>query len=235
MPRWRLGKRRNALGTSAARLAVASALGAGLVIGLAGPASAHETRTVGAYNFTVGWKQEPTYVGVQNAVQLFVHDAQGKALDDIGDNLKVAVLFGSQQSAPLDLAASFDPDTGLGTHGEFDAAIIPTQPGNYTFHFTGSIGSQQIDQRFTSSDTTFDTVKVPTGIEFPTQDPTAGQLATSISRIDPRVSAAKTIADSASSSASTAKTLGIIGIVTGVVLGGAGLATGLSSRRRRTT
>ena len=232
MARRRTGAGRGVVRRSLARLGLAAVLGTGLILALAGPASAHETRTVGAYTFTVGWKVEPTYVGVQNAVQLFVHDAKGNALDDIGDSLKVVVIYGTQQSSPLSLDASFDPDTGLGTHGEFDAAIIPTQPGDYTFHFTGSIGSQQIDQRFTSSDTTFDTVKTPVGIEFPGKDPTAGQLATSISRIDPRVSAAKSTADSASSSASTAQVLGIIGIVAGVVLGGAGLAVGLSARGR---
>ena len=232
MARSRTGVRRGVVRRILVRLGLATSLGTGLILGLAGPASAHETRTVGAYTFTVGWKVEPTYVDVQNAVQLFVHDAKGNALDDIGDSLKVVVIYGSQQSAPLSLDASFDPDTGLGTHGEFDAAIIPTQPGNYTFHFTGSIGSQQIDQRFTSSDTTFDTVKTPVGIEFPAKDPTAGQLATALSRVDPRVSAARSAADSASSSASTATALGIIGIVAGVVLGGAGLAVGLSVRRR---
>ena len=51
----------------------------------------------------------------------------------------------AETSGPLDLEPSFDPDTGLGTHGEFDAAIIPTQPGNYTFHFYGSINGQPIE------------------------------------------------------------------------------------------
>ena len=52
---------------------------------------------LGAYQFTVGWLVEPTYVGVQNAVQLLVHDAKGSPVDDIGDGLKVQVLFGSQK------------------------------------------------------------------------------------------------------------------------------------------
>lgn len=204
----------------------------GLQLGLAVPALAHTTRTAGAYTLTVGWKTEPTYVGVQNAVQLFVHDAHGTALDDIGDNLKVVVVYGSRQSPPLALEASFDPDTGLGVHGEFDAAIIPTQPGDYTFRFQGAIDGQSVDQSFTSGPDTFDTVQAPVGIEFPTQDPTAGQLGTSISRINPRVQAALSAARDAHDSSDTAETLGIGALVVAVVLGGSGLALGLAARRR---
>src|SRR5581483_11038555 len=101
----------------------------------ASPAYAHEQRQVGAFLFTVGWSSEPTYVGQPNDVQLFIHDAKGNPVDDIGSppTIQLEVSFGSQTSAPLDLEPSFDPDTGLGTHGEFDASIIPTQVGDYTF------------------------------------------------------------------------------------------------------
>jgi hypothetical protein len=196
----------------------------------AGPASAHEQRQVGAYQLTVGWAHEPTYTGVENAVQLFIKDAKGNPIDDLGDppTLKVQVINGSQTSDPLDLKASFDPDTGLGMHGEFDAAIVPTVPGDYTFHFTGSINGQNIDQKFTSSDKTFDTVKDPTEIQFPAKVPNNGQLAQSVSRLDTR---ATTAAKNAKDSADTAKTLAIVGIAVGVVLGGAGLIVALSSRR----
>ena len=85
---------------------------------------------------------------------------------------------------------SWDPDTGLGTHGEWDAAITPTQPGVYTFHLTGSINGQAVDEKFTSSDTTFDSVADPVGIEFPTKTPTAQALAPgSDPRRRPRVAA----------------------------------------------
>jgi hypothetical protein len=197
----------------------------------AGPASAHEQRQVGAYQLTVGWAHEPTYTGVENAVQIFVKDAKGNPIDDLGDppSLKVQLINGSQTSDPLDLMASFDPDTGLGTHGEFDAAIVPTVPGDYTFHFTGSINGQNIDQKFTSSDKTFDPVKDPTEIQFPAKVPSNGQLAQSVSRLDTR---ATTAAKNAKDSADTAKTLAIVGIAVGVVLGGAALIVALSSRRR---
>ena len=136
---------------------------------------------------------------------------------------------GSQTSDPLDLKASFDPDTGFGMHGEFDAAIVPTVPGDYTLHFTGTVNGQKIDEKFTSSDKTFDPVKDPSEVQFPARAPSNGQLATSISRLDTRQAKAT---EEAKDSADTAKTLAIVGIVVGIVVGGAGLFVGLSARRR---
>ncbi len=196
-----------------------------LIVGLAGPASAHVSKNLGPYTITTGWQTEPTYVGSQNAVQLFVHDAQGNAVDDIGDGLKVIVSYGNQKTDQLDLMPSFDPDTNLGNHGEFDAAIIPTQPGNYTFHFVGNIKGLPVDQSFTSSDQTFDVVKAPSSIQFPTQAPTASQLAASVNHANSRI-------NSASSSSDTALALGIAALAVAVLLGGTGLALGLTARRR---
>src|SRR5690349_9789971 len=100
------------------RFAAAGALFA-IVVSTASPAWAHEHRQVGKYQFTVGWLNEPTYTGYPNAVVLIIADAAGKPVDDIGDppTLKVQVTTGAQTSDPLAFAASFDPDTGFGTHG----------------------------------------------------------------------------------------------------------------------
>jgi hypothetical protein len=203
-------------------------------------AFAHEQRHVGAYQFTVGWEHEPTYVGEENAVQLFIHDAKGSPIDDIGSppTLQVQVIFGIQTSPPVDLEASFDPDTGLGTHGEFDAAIIPTEPGNYTFHFYGSLRGQRINERFTSGPATFNTVEDPSGIEFPTNVPTLSDLAGLSGRLTPRVDHAAAVASVGVSRANSAHNLALIGVilgalglVAGVTLGGAAL---MATRRRNT-
>ncbi len=203
----------------------------GVVMALAAPASAHVVKDVGTYQLTVGWKTEPAYTGVPNAVYLAVHDAAGKAVDDIGDKLKLVVSTAGKTSDPLELALSFDEDTGIGSHGEFDAPIIPTQPGVYTFHFTGAINNHAVDESFTSSDSTFDEVVNPTVAEFPDKTPTAGEVATNVGRLGARVDAAKTTATSADDSASSAKTLGILALIVGIVLGGGALVLGLSGRR----
>jgi hypothetical protein len=211
-------------------LAALSAVG---LIGAA-PAYAHEQRQVGAYLFTVGWSSEPTYLGEPNDVQLFIHDAKGNPVDDIGTppTIHVEVIFGNQTSAPLDLEPSYDPDTGLGTHGEFDASIIPTEPGNYTFHFYGTLNGQAIDQDFTSGPTTFNTVEDPTPIEFPTKTPTVPDLANLTSQLTPRVASAAGKANSAHSLGLIGVILGAAGLVVALGLGGGALTL---ARRRGTS
>lgn len=45
---------------------------------------------------------------------------------------------------------------GSGTPGDYRGWLIPTRPGKYTFHFTGTIKGDPIDERITASPTTFD-------------------------------------------------------------------------------
>lgn len=219
---------------SRARWKALAAAAAVLVFLTPGAALAHEQRKVGALQFTVGWQHEPAYAGAQNAIQLFLKDAKGQPIDDLGDppSLQVQAVTGNQTSDPLTLEPSFDEDTGLGTHGEFDAPIIPTRPGDYTFHFTGTVEGQKVDEKFTSSDTTFDAVQEPTAAEFPAKDPSAGDLATNLDRLNPRVDNAVKAAGAAADKASRGQTLGAVAIVLAVLLGGGGLLLGLKARRR---
>jgi hypothetical protein len=219
------------------RAGVALAVAAVTIALTAGPAVAHEQRQVGAHQLTVGWQHEPTYTGVLNAVQIFIKDAKGNPVDDLGDppTLQVTVSTGNQTSSPLELEASFDPDTGLGTHGEFDASIIPTAPGTYTFHFTGTVQGQKIDEKFTSSDQTFDNVVDPTAVEFPTKLPNTADLATSVTKLTPRVDNAVSTSSSAHDKATTATTLAIIALVVAVVLGAIAIVIASRGRRRQAT
>jgi len=201
------------------RLLPAAIVAGGLALGTILPASAHEVRTVGAYQFTVGWLHEPAYADEQNAVQFLLKDSRGNPVTDLGDTLKVEVIYQTQKMPALSLNPTFDPDTGLGMPGEYLASIIPTRPGNYTFHFTGSVKGQSVDQSFTSSPTTFDEVKEPTAVEFPAQDPTRAQVSQRLDRIDARVAAAQS---SAKNDADLARNLAIAAIVLGA-LGTVGL------------
>src|SRR5947208_14390930 len=72
-------------------------------VAFAGPASAHERRTVGAVQFVVGWGDEPAYSGFKNSVQLTISEANGGApITDITDTLKVEVAKGSDKmTVPL--------------------------------------------------------------------------------------------------------------------------------------
>lgn len=200
---------------------------AGLLLALgAAPASAHEERTVGRYVFHVGFGDEPAYAGDKNSVQMLLHDAKtDKPVVDLGDTLKVDVSQGTDDTAKLSMTMAPDFEVGeFGTPGDYRAFFIPTTAGAYTFHFTGSIKGQQVDQKFTSSPTTFDEVKDPTEVEFPSKDPTTGQLSARVDRETQRLNQALAASqDQASKASDTADTARLIAII-GVVVGALGLA-----------
>ena len=200
----------------------------GIVLALAGPAAAHERRKVGAYVMSVGWADEPPYAGVKNGVQLLLKDASGRAVTDLPEDLKVEIIFGTQKMGPLSLEAAFG--RSFGTPGDYRADVIPTRPGNYTFHFVGSLNGQQIDQSFTSSEKTFDPVREAAAIEFPAKDPSPGEMAVLLERLGARVETTQSSARSATAAAGQARTLAIVGIVVGV----AGMVMSLAGNRKRT-
>ena len=187
------------------------ALVAGVVVTallfVAPTASAHVAKTVGAYDFLVGWGTEPAYTGQMNSVQLVLTShATGKPVLTLGPSFSVTVIYGSKK-LPLALEPTFDPDSGFGTPGDYRGWLIPTAPGDYTFHFTGKLGGQTIDESFTSSPTTFATVQDPQGIEFPLQAPTNTELAQRL--------ASQQSGMAVSAQDSTARLLGIVGIIVG--------------------
>lgn len=228
----------NPLTSSVCRRVAAVSFGAVVALTAVATASAHVVQSFGPYSIAIGWLKEPTYVGVENAVQVIVKDAQDKPVTDLPDGaLKVTVRTGNQTGSAMTLDPSFDPDTGLGTPGEYDAPLIPTAPGVYTFHLTGSINGTNVDQSFTSSDKTFDDVTAPSEVQFPSKVPDAGSLATRLDRTGDRVAAAQSAAEGADTAARDAKSaadrasvLAIVALVVGVLLGGAG--TALAMRRR---
>ncbi len=234
---------------------VAVPIAAIAVMLVAGSTQAHVLKTFGPYSVALGWVQEPTYVGQLNAVQVVVKDASGKAVVDIGDgDLKVVVSIGGQSSAALDLLNKFDPDTGLGVPGDYEAPLVPTAPGDYTFHLSGKIHDTVVDETATSSDSTFNSVVDQTDIQFPTQLPSLTEITTRLDRVDARVTAvasgappavasappdtsaidaataANAAATQAHDSASTALIVAVVLGGLGVILGAAGLF--VATRRR---
>jgi hypothetical protein len=220
-----------------------------LTVALAGTAQAHVLKDFGPYSVALGWSVEPTYVGQVNAVQVVVKDKAGKAVTDLADgDLKVVVSIGGQDSAPLSLDNRFDEDTGLGIAGDYEASLTPTTPGDYTFHLTGSIHGQAVDETATSSDSTFNSAVEATDVEFPNKLPSLTEITTSLDRINARLSAspspaasgaapapsadagladavtaAQTTASQARDAASSAMIAGILVGALGVILGAAAL------------
>ena len=191
-----------------------------ILIVIPGIVSAHEHRPVGVYEMVVGWIDEPPFVGFKNAVELRLADAGGKPVLDLGDALKVEVIFGGQKTEALTLAPAFGATSGR--PGEYRAPVIPTRPGTYAFHFVGTIRGQKVNEVFTASEQTFDLVQASSEIEFPAKDPTRADLALRVQRLAPRLDRVVELADQV-------KALAIIGIVLGV----AGVIAGLWAGRVR--
>jgi len=210
-----------------------------MAIGLTSVATtvaAHVVKQVGPYTVALGWVREPTYVGQLNAVQVVIKDAKGNPVSDLSaDDLKVVVSTADQQSDPMSLAPTFDEDTGLGIPGDYEAPMIPTALGDYTFHVTGTIHSTKIDETATSSDTTFDSVVDPSAVQFPNKLPAVGDLATRIERVDARVQSQISAANDAKSSAQGALVVGIAVGGAAVLIGLVGLALAIMARRPRAT
>lgn len=211
-----------------------------LALAVANVASAHIVKKFGPYTTALGWLTEPTYVGEHNAVVVLVTDSRNKPVNDLAaGDLTVTVSAGGQTSAALPLNPSYDPDTGFGTQGLYTADVIPTMPGDYTFHLSGKIHSTTVDETATSSATTFNTVEDPASVQFPAKVPTTTEISAKTDKLDARVqsatdaaSAASSAAADASSAASRALLVGSIVGALGVVLGLSGVVLALRTRRR---
>jgi hypothetical protein len=204
-----------------------------LLVGLLAPAAAaHEGRKLGDLEMVAGFGTEPAYVGQPNSVQLLlVHD--GKPVVDLGDTLDIEVGFGDQ-TMQLELEPFFE-EGEFGTPGDYRAWFIPTAAGEYSFHFSGTIDGEEVDETFTSGPDTFSDVVSTDDIEFPENVPSNGELAERIDRESGRTSdsidqaaaqadqaaeAAGQAVESASRAAddaSSARTLGTIGLVVGAL------------------
>jgi hypothetical protein len=173
--------------TRSLRFAVAGALAASS-LALAPAVFAHEHVHIGEYEAAVGWLNEPTFVGQPNGIEITITDHDGKPVVDLADgDIKVVVTSAGVDSDQLSLAPGFDVEEGFGTPGQYEVELIPTAPGEYTFHFTGSIHDQAVDVSLTSGDETFSEVRTPTDLEFPVKNPTLADVATRLDRIDGRI------------------------------------------------
>ena len=185
-----------------------------LVLLIAGaPAAAHETNEAGGYAFVIGWGIEPAYVGQLNSVQVLVsHQADGDPVNDAGARLTATVIYGEEQ-VELDLAPTWSGELGTGTPGEYRALLMPTAPGDYTFHITGTIGGVKVNEKVTSSPRTFSSVEDVSAAQFPVKVPGVEQVARRLEAELPRMATQEDLADELSS----ARTLGYVGIVVGAL------------------
>ncbi len=211
-------------------VAVASIAGL-VVLAPATAALAHTDVDQGPIHFAVGFGNEPAYAGQPNSAQLLISKGDKPLADIASGDLSVEVGFGDQTTK-----VSVEPDFEVGEFGslgDYRAWFIPSQPGTYTFHVTGTVDGQAIDFTVKSGPKTFTDVIDPNEATFPAVNaPTTQELATRIDQESSRAAAVQVAASSASDDASTAKSLAFVGIILGAIGVIAGIA-GLTAARRR--
>jgi hypothetical protein len=130
---------------------------------------AHEPVTAGPYTLTVGWTSEPPIAGQLNGLELhIVRRDTGAAVTGAEGGLNFEVLYGGQT-----VRLPLRPVEGE-QEGAYTADILPTERGKYTFHFSGTIGSDPVDASVEVEEVQpLDEVQVP---PVPLSDPNADLL-----------------------------------------------------------
>lgn len=197
-----------------------------MLLAVPGFATAHEERRVGKISVEVGWLQEPAYAGLPNAVEVSVREGAEPSEDAV---LTAVVFFGDPNSATRTDALPLNP--AAEAPGEYHAFVIPTRPGTYSFEIAGKVGGKKIDESFTSGEQSFEDVVSPGEAQFPEQDPTQGELAERLERIDARIADLRTqvVALGEDDGITIPMLLGVAGVLLGVIA----LAIAISSRRKR--
>jgi hypothetical protein len=183
------------------------------------PLFGHDPHVVGAYRLEIGWGEEPAFAGVRNTVTVEVTDAARHApVTDLGGGaLTAEVVFGDQHVV-LPLRAN--PEH----RNTFEASILPTRPGTYTFHIAGRVNNQAIDVRSICSPQSFDCVLSSDELQFPAKDPSAGELSARLERSSPRADRALQLANRAQALAAAAVGVSVLAVIA---------AIGFGVRRRR--
>jgi hypothetical protein len=203
-------------------------------------ALAHGEAGEGDLSLTIGFVDEPAFAGIPNGVQLIVEHDGDPVTDLRPGDVQVEVTYGDETSEPMDLEPAFAFEGGqlvFGEPGDYHADFVPSQPGRYTFHITGEIDGQKVDEEMTSGPETFSAVEDVTAASFPpVEAPSNEELATRIeaesSRAADGVAAAQAAAASAESAASSARTVGMVGVVLGAIGIIAAIAALASGRRK---
>jgi hypothetical protein len=150
------------------------------------PASAHEGREVGPYRLIFGWRVEPAFAGVYNGPELLIEmkDDATKKVTGAEATLKLEVVFGDK-TKQLKLGAAW------GQPGRYEADLLPTRAGDYSFKLTGKIGDTEVNETFSSADGEFSSVEPAGDILFPDDNADITNLQTQIDQLKAEIEALK--------------------------------------------
>jgi hypothetical protein len=152
--------------------------------------SAHEGREIEPYQLMVGWRNEPAYVGLLNGPEFFISEG-GEARDNTFPpsdqvNLRLEVSFG-------DTTKRLVLQHFSGDNGHYFANLIPTRPGDYSFHLTGTIEDTVVDEIFSSADGRFSRVEAAADLMFPPLEEATSEGNTEIADLEARITALEAI------------------------------------------
>ena len=117
-------------------------LSVAMLLATSSPASAHERRTVGPYQFVVGFLNEPAFAGSVNGIELTITDPRStppKSVEGVEKTLTADVYQGGL-TTPLHLALA----TRFDLPGKYAGHFIPTRPGSYRFVLKGKVEQQDV-------------------------------------------------------------------------------------------
>jgi hypothetical protein len=142
------------------RIITAFALMALALLATIAPASARETRALAdRWTVTVGFIDEPAIQADTNGLWLRVSEGD-QPVTGLEQSLQVEVIYGEAVRA-LPLIPAIDQP------GIYTSTFIPVQPGNYAFRIFGTIGDQQVNERFESAPEGVAVVDSRIDYEFP--------------------------------------------------------------------
>src|SRR5690606_39107967 len=133
---------------------------AGALVFGATTANAHERREVGDYTFIIGFLNEPALLNEPNSLDLRISNTETEEpVEGLEETLRVT---GSAQGQDMELELR----PRFNTPGAYNGYFMPTAGGEYTFHVTGTIEGNEIDETFSSGPDTFSNVAAPVGFPF---------------------------------------------------------------------
>jgi hypothetical protein len=193
-------------------------------------AYAHESRMVGPYQFVVGFITEPAFEGQKNGVSLRITEGEGEdavPVEGVEETLQVEVTHvPSGASQTMELRAIF------GDPGHYTNDWIPTAPGQYRFHFTGTVEDTTVDEVFESGPDTFGSVQPVEELYFPEAPPAARELESAVRGAEESADEALNLALAFEEQVGTIQTLATASLVLGLIALVVAAAALGSARRR---
>jgi hypothetical protein len=160
-------------------------------LALSTTADAHERRTVGPYQFVVGWLNEPAFQGFANGASVRITDTRvnpAKAVEGLEKTLAIEVRSGGLPPYTGTVRAVF------GQPGLYSLDVVPTAGGAYLFTIKGRVETLDVNETFESGPGRFNDVEPQSALQYPAKAPVAAELAGRLDAIESGIRTVQVIA-----------------------------------------